>query len=103
MKATSYIFQSVAPPVTVFGLPPKLIVIVMGCAIPFAPIFAFAGVGWLSLIGPLFLFLCGAAFLWRLRRKEPHCETVYFMPTRFFKGKKTRALVVGQKLKSLSK
>ncbi|MEP5697707.1 MAG: hypothetical protein ABJN43_03750, partial [Sneathiella sp.] len=87
MKASSFLFQSIAPPVTVFGLPPLLVALLIGAAIPFAPIFTLTGLGWMSLLGPLLIFIMGAVFLWRLRRREPHCETVYFMPQRFFKGR----------------
>lgn len=99
MKAASYIFQSVAPPVTVFGLPPVLVALLLGICIPLAPGFSLIGVGWLALLGPLTLFVIGCVLLWRLRRKEPHCETVYFLPTNFFKGKKQRVLVVGDPIR----
>jgi len=95
MKATSYIFQSVAPPVTAFGLPPILVALLLGICIPLAPLFSLIGVSWLALLGPLTLFVIGCLLLWRLRRREPHCETVYLLPTNFFKGKKQRVLVVG--------
>ncbi len=102
MKATSYIFQSIAPPVTVFGLPPLLAIVLVAATMPLVPILSIIGLSWLSLIGPVILILLGALYLWKLRRKEPHCETIIPLPNRFFKGKKTRTLVVGENVKQFS-
>ncbi len=102
MKATSQIFQSLQAPVTIFGLPPKLLVFVLGASAPVIPICSFLGLASLALIAPLIVFVIGGILVWRLRRQDPHCETVIFFPRRFFKGKNTRTLISGSKEISLA-
>lgn len=103
MKATSHIFQSLQAPVTIFGLPPKLLIIVLGASTPVIPILTLFGLSALSLIAPIIFFVIGGAITWRMRRKDPHCETVIFIPKQFFKGKKQRLLIAGEKHTSLNK
>jgi len=95
MKATSYSLSYIASPPTLFGLPPTLLMLLAGAVIPLVPLLSFIGIVWISFVGPLLAFAIGVIFLWRLRRTEPHCETVYFRPGRFYRGKQSRTLIAG--------
>ncbi|WP_020592820.1 hypothetical protein [Kiloniella laminariae] len=95
MKASSLALQSPQHPYTVYGMPIKSVALVLALIVPLVPILSGINIAALTFFIPLVFFLIGAGYLWVLRRREPHFESLFLYPRQFFKGRKTRSLIAG--------
>jgi hypothetical protein len=97
MKATSLVMVNLQKPMTVFGLPPKLMAIVVGCVAVIDALLIIVGLGSLSLVFSLAVGTVGTVIVYRIGKRDPHCETSLITPSRFWKGrKKRRELLTGK-------
>ena len=103
MKARSAIFMAIQKPFALFGISPKLAMIVL---IPAALLFQAlltAGLMALAFLALLLVCAAGALFLWWLNRKDWHIEQVLLIGLPWFKGKKIRHLISGPPVEKAKK
>lgn len=95
MKATSLVFPNVQKPLTVFGLPPKM----MGLAALPAPLIYLACIilGWqpLALPGMLAGFAAGIVFVLGKVRADPHYENLILHARPRWRRRTVRRLLAG--------
>lgn len=98
MKARSLVFVNLQKPMTIFGLPPKLMALVVGAVAVFDALLIIVGLGSVSFILSLLLLSVGVVIVYRIGKRDYHCETSLIVPNRFWSGRKSeRELVTGEK------
>ncbi|MBS4047934.1 hypothetical protein [Ferrovibrio sp.] len=97
MKASSFVFTGVQKPLTLFGLPPKVMILViagMGCTFGLM-----VGVGFAPLAIPtsLAVVICLWTWLWRKNNQDCHFGNYLFSTPRFWASRgKTAFFLAGR-------
>lgn len=95
MKSNSTVYSLAQKPLTVFGLPPLLLVVTAAsCALVFA-LLVVLDMLMLSLPLAVTLFVMVSAFFYRRTRQDHHYVNTLLVPPRFWRGRKVRYLIAG--------
>lgn len=95
MKARSAIFTAVQKPFAMFGLPPKLTLVVLIPAVLLFQILLTAGLMAAGFFALVLTCAGGGLFLWRMNKRDWHMEQMLLIGLPWFKGKTTRHLISG--------
>ena len=95
MKARSLILTTAQKPFTIFGMPPKLFVIVGACGLAVFLLFTSANLKGTALIATFVVMVLGFSYIVRKNRENCHIEQLITIGLPFFKGKPYRQLIPG--------
>lgn len=95
MKARSVVFTHIQNPLTIFGLPPKMVVVGVAPAFLLYLLSIPLGLGGLSGIILLVGIVGGLIVVAKYGRDDPHIESVFLTSIVFWKAKARRALLAG--------
>ena len=95
MKARSAIFTALQKPFAMFGLPPKLTLVMLIPAVLLFQILLTAGLMAAGFFALVLSCAGGGLFLWRLNKRDWHMEQMLLIALPWFKGKTTRHLISG--------
>lgn len=95
MKARSVVFTHLQWPFTVFGLPPKMMVISMTAGTLVFVLTIVLGVIALSMFGFFLTTAGGLVLSYRLARHDHHVESVFLASARFWRASSRRWLLAG--------
>ncbi|GAB6051186.1 hypothetical protein JCM17960_34970 [Magnetospira thiophila] len=95
MKAQSVILRGVQMPLTQFGVPPEMfILVVTATTIAFGVFVAVDLIG-LALIGAMAVGAVSWVLPFKANRTDPHFATLLFRGQRFWRGRPHRVLISG--------
>ncbi|SIS85550.1 hypothetical protein [Insolitispirillum peregrinum] len=95
MKARAAVFTHTQLPLTLFGLPPRLtMVLLVLCGAPFALLFV---LGWTKTgyVGMLGGSIAALVLAFRIGRADPHIESVWLTSGAFWRRRPARTLIAG--------
>lgn len=95
MKARSVVFTHIQNPLTIFGLPPKMVVVGVAPALLLYLLSIPLGFGGFSGIILLIGIVGGLAVVGKYGRDDPHIESVFLTTVFFWKATAHRALLAG--------
>lgn len=96
MRVQSPVLIHLQTPLTIFGMAPfhfVTLLVVSGLGVGAVRLF-FSNAAAFGVL----LFVAPVGIVWAIyvRRKDPHCETAFLLPTLFYKLQHTRTLLTGQ-------
>lgn len=95
MKARSVVFSHIQWPFTIFGLPPKLMVLSLAAGIVVYVLTVIFGAIPISMIAFAVTIAGGLVLSYRLGRTDRHIETVFLASLAFWRGTSRRWLLAG--------
>ena len=95
MKSESFIFTNLHKPMTLFGVPPLLLILSTIIAMVVFVLLIVLQLIILSVPIAALCFLFMAFFFNRKTRKDHHFANTMFVPPTFWKGRKVRQLIAG--------
>ncbi len=95
MRARGFVNTSIQKPFAIYGMPPKMLMLVMVFVGLFYLICSFLAFKATAFIGSIAIFVICAGWLYLKNSQDWHFEDAYFSSLSFCKGKKIRHLIAG--------
>ncbi len=95
MKARSFVFTHLQRPATLFGLPPRLMVLALALALFVYVVCILLRVPALMVPATVLSGAAGLAVAYTLGKRDPHVETAFLPSVRFWRSSPCRRLLAG--------